>query len=91
MYNQNTRAFVTCSNKSMHVWSELSGEQLFKSVLVEDTKSSRISTFGYCHKSMLYFVFSTDFKMHVFNESLIHVTTLNTQLSVVRDAILRDE
>ena len=73
IYSFNTKAFVTWNEKQIHMWSELTAKPIFKVNFYEETKSHSIASVCYSPVKMLYFVISTDFKMHVFNENMIHI------------------
>jgi len=73
LYNPNTKAFVSYNQKQIHVWNELTGMRIFKIDLYQETKSHNISAFCYSRQKMLYFVISTDNRLHTFNENMICV------------------
>ena len=50
----------------------------------EETKSHSIAVACYAREQWLYFVFSTDFKIHVFNENMVKVASLHSKTRLVR-------
>ena len=83
LYNPNMKAFVSCNEKQIHVWGQHDGAQLFQVNFFEETKSHAISCFCYSRKHMVFFVISTDFKLHVFNENMIHVCEVHMKTSLI--------
>ena len=83
LYSPTTKAFVSYSDKQIHVWNELTGKMIFRIHLFEETKSHCIASMCYSEARRLYFVIATDFKMHVFNENLICVDTVKTETRLV--------
>lgn len=83
LYNPNTKAYISYNEKQIHVWAELTGASLFKVDFFQETKSHQIACMCYSAQHMLYLVLATDFKLHVFNENLIHVDGIASKTRLV--------
>ena len=59
---------VSFSSKHIHVWDCVTGDQIISKSLDAD-----ISAITYSHKLHIYFVVTTDFKLHIYNEYLCYV------------------
>ena len=72
-HNTNVDAFVSYSKSNLHVWSASSGAQLVATSLLDVTGSETINAAAYSKSLRLYFVASSDFKIHLFNEYFVYV------------------
>ena len=77
MWNNNTKAFVTWNDKFVHVWNPHTQELIYHVDYFTETKSHFITTLSYSHANFLYILISKDFKVHIFNESLILIRELS--------------
>lgn len=91
LYSSFLKAFVSYNEKQIHCWSELSGKQLFKVDIYQETGSHQISTVCFSEKRRLFFVMATDFKLHVYNENFICVGSVMTDAGVVQQAQYYDK
>lgn len=71
--NTNVDAFVSYSKSNLHVWSARCGAQLVATSLLDVTGSETINAAAYSRSLRLYFVASSDFKIHLFNEYFVYV------------------
>lgn len=76
-YNPTIKGFVSYSEKQIRVWTpekytdmEIEGKTLFSAKFFDMTGSNCINCLTYSKQYFIYLIVSTDFKMHVFNESL---------------------
>ena len=91
LYNPNLKAFVSRNEKQIHVWSQFNGNQLFKVNFYEETKSHAISAMCYSPRYMLYFIFSADFRLHIYNANMIRICDMATKTSLQTHCFFYDE
>lgn len=73
------------------MWSIVTGDLLFRVDFLQETKSPAIASMCYSRRYMLYFVLSTDFKLHIYNGNLIRVSEVPLQTSLLRYCLFYDE
>jgi hypothetical protein len=81
LYNEMIKSNVSYNEKQLHVWNDKG--QVNQVEVLADTGSQEISCVCYCPQYLLYFVASTDFKLHVFNEHLLLVGWLPLDVSQI--------
>ena len=98
IYNENIGGYLSCTNKQIHVWKSMEssdegsfGKSQFTIKFFEETGSHNISCLCYCKSLYLYFVVSTDFKLHVFNEYLFYIGHFSLQSRLVNFISIIDE
>jgi hypothetical protein len=91
-------AYLSFTDKQMHLWRIMKKDKeglyakiQFNVRLLEHTNSRNISCIAYSNTLYLYFLVSTDFKLHIFNEYLFYVGFFNLPSRLVSYICIIDE
>ena len=89
-HNEIYDCYVSFSEKDIHIWKE-NGKQLITKRFHDETGSHAISTMVHSKLYSLYLVISTDFKMHIFSESLFYIGFFTLKTRLVKAAVFYEE